>query len=516
MAIMQGLTPVRGRLGGTGFRQQTVRTGRAGSGTYRRRTVAFQIQETPTNPNAPGQQRQRTSFALIVALGSALNAKGILPNFYPSGSGLGNFQKFVSDNVLTLGAGGAIVQNPNNPADVYVDFRYLRITRGSITVPVEVYQGDVADTDCDCTRKLAWGFDATQGWPTPYSDWKLLLVGVKIDSTGAIEDIVQSQPCATIDQCVASVTLPKCDCCKTYWYAFFVNPVTGYNTASVYVGTCEGSADLPVYDATTCLACNVIAQDLIPFAPPSEIPDSCGDEAVDMSTVFFNGGSNFANIAGPAFNPVIGCAVGDCVDCQPQIASIPNDAPFEFVLNMDPANDNSNQRVMIAPTVGAPTVFDQLYNNFGGEVDSNIIITDTIINFTNNLPSGYRLVSVNLVSGYDYTVTILAPTSTYVTLDSAAVSAGAVTAMTGLKLGNTVGLTSVVFNGRTGPAVGDIDTLYDGAPDTLPSAFNFDGGGYAQIEVIGYTATCGRKYTYTWNGTAYALTDIIIVDVIQA
>lgn len=505
MAIMQGLTPVRGRLGGTGFRQQTVRTGRPGSGTYRRRTVAFQIQETVTNPNAPGQQRQRSAFALTVALGSALNAKGILPNFYPSGTGLGNFQKFVSDNVLTLAQGGSIVQNPNSPADVYVDFRYLRVARGSITVPIEVFQGPSPDSDCDCTRQLAWSFDATQGWPTPYSDWKLLLIGIKIDSTGAIEDIVQSQPCATIDQCVASVTLPKCDCCKTYWYGFFVNAFSGYNTSSVYLGTCENSDQLPVYDPENCLTCNVLATDLVPFTPPSEMPVNCGDEAVDMTNVYFNGGSNFANIAGPMFNPVVGCPV-DCPDCDPLPALFSNQLQYTYSLAMDPAVD-SPQVVLIADSFGT-TVFDQVFNNYNGtDVDSQI--KDNIAEqFKAFLPAGYTLSSLTSGPDFKFDFVVSVPTGATVSFDGT-IDDPTASNVSGLALtfGSLDGVDSITVNGSEDGAI------FSGAAKTAPTSWVLEGTNNT-IEVGVISATCSRKFVYTLSNGTYLLTNIIITDIL--
>lgn len=337
MAIMNGLTPVRGRLGGTGFRQQTVRTGRSGSGTYRRRTVAFQIQETVANPNTRGQQRQRGAFALIVALGSALNSTGILPNYYPSGTGLGNFQKFVSDNVLTIANGGAIVQNPDDAGDNYVDFRQLKVTRGSVTIPTEVFSAPELDDDCQCGRKIAWSFDGTQGWPSP-QNWKLVLVGIKLDNTGAIEDVVQSQACASLDQCLATVTLPKCDCCKTYWYAFFTDLSTGYNTASTYLGTCD--TVVPVYDPlTSCATCITVAGRNSDFLPPSDDPINCGDEVYDMTKVFFNGNSRFQATPGPSFTPVNVCP--DCPDYKFTLDLITDQTIFEltvFVKPVDPDN----------------------------------------------------------------------------------------------------------------------------------------------------------------------------------
>jgi hypothetical protein len=510
MAIMNGLTPVRGRLGSTGFRQQTVRTGRAGSGTYRRRTVAFPIQETVTNPNAPGQQRQRTSFALVVALGSALNAKGILPNFYPSGSGLGNFQKFVSDNVLTLGAGGSIVQNPNNSADVYVDFRYLKITRGSITVPIEVYQGNAADTDCDCSRTLAWSFDATQGWPTPYSDWKLLLVGIKIDSTGAIEDIVQSQPCATIDQCLATVTLPKCDCCKTYWYGFFVNPVTGYNTASVYLGTCENTDQLPVYDPENCLTCNVIATDLIPFTPPSEMPEKCGDEKVDMASVFFNGGSNFANIPGPDFSPVVGCVVL-VPDFSPTLLTFTDQPTYSIILNMDNRVDNSEQEVRISDGV---TAWSRVFNNLEGSDDPAIIIDDLTNTFM-SLPLAYSVTGISQRPGQpnEYEVIFNAPTGTVVQNSGQQVSPNPGSILSGL----SVRLANLDAD-RVKLAWLDssnVETeLYNGRASAFLPGYVFNDGPYPTVKLTGIDGTNGREYTYAWDGTKYNLVNNIIIDVL--
>ena len=77
MAVVKGMNFTRGRLGDIGFRQQVVKDGNG----YRRRTVAFQIPESVSNPNTPGQVRQRTRFRLIQSLGSALARKSILYNF---------------------------------------------------------------------------------------------------------------------------------------------------------------------------------------------------------------------------------------------------------------------------------------------------------------------------------------------------------------------------------------------------------------------------------------------------
>lgn len=405
MAIMNGLTPVRGRLGGTGFRQQTVRTGRSGSGTYRRRTVAFQIQETVANPNTRGQQRQRGAFALIVALGSALNSTGILPNYYPSGTGLGNFQKFVSDNVLTIANGGAIVQNPDDAGDNYVDFRQLKVTRGSVTIPTEVFSAPELDDDCQCGRKIAWSFDGTQGWPSP-QNWKLVLVGIKLDNTGAIEDVVQSQACASLDQCLATVTLPKCDCCKTYWYAFFTDLSTGYNTASTYLGTCD--TVVPVYDPlTSCATCITVAGRNSDFLPPSDDPINCGDEVYDMTKVFFNGNSRFQATPGPSFTPVNVCP--DCPDYKVSLEQITVQDIFYLDVDVNVGGDDNVYTFTGIPSLTIPAT--------GLSIDA---VKDLFV--AHFAGTGYWVQTVSLAAPGVYTVIVWCELDSAITYNAVAIT----------------------------------------------------------------------------------------------
>ena len=489
MAIMNGLTPMRCRLGGTGFRQQTVRTGRAGSGTYRRRTVAFQIQETVANPNTRGQQRQRGAFALIVALGSALNSTGILPNFYPSGTGLGNFQKFVSDNVLTIANGGAIVQNPDDAGDNYVDFRQLKVTRGSVTIPTEVFSAPELDDDCACGRKIAWSFDATQGWPSP-QNWKLVLVGIKLDNTGAIEDVVQSQACSSLDQCLATVTLPKCDCCKTYWYAFFTDLSTGYNTASTYLGTCD--TVVPVYDPlTSCATCITIAGRESDFLPPSDDPINCGDEVYDMTKVFFNGNSRFQATPGPSFTPVNVCP--DCPDYKVSLEQITGQDGF-LVTTSDPTNV-----IEFGGVAGSLT-----FPSAGQTVDT---VRDLVTSFLSG--SGYFLVSVDLVAPDLYNMVIWGETGSTITYNGTPSLPRPVT---------TAGIIPTISNGDTltNVLITDVESdpsveLYNGPYSGLPGVIATD----AQTISVTLTSAvegCNRQVTLQYVDGRGQRSGFIVID----
>ena len=167
MAIVKSMNFVRGRLGNTAFRQQVVKEG---SG-YRRRTVAFLLPESVSNPRTPGQVRQRTRFRLVQALGSALARKSILYNFYQA-TGISGYNAFIRDNIS-----GAIVGTDGG--DVYVDFRKLAVTKGDFGKKVKTYKSDLKTDDCHTAKKLAWNYDWTCD---PQGTYALNLIGIKIDA----------------------------------------------------------------------------------------------------------------------------------------------------------------------------------------------------------------------------------------------------------------------------------------------------------------------------------------------
>ncbi len=282
MAVVKGMNFTRGRLGNIGFRQQVVKEG---NGNYRRRTVAFQLPETVSNPRTLGQVRQRTKFKMIQAIGSALSAKGITYHFYRSGRGISGYNAFIRD-----GLASAIVEAPDGTP--YVDWKKLQVTNGDFYKKMKPYQTQTLEgDDCHCARLLTWDFDWT--CDPDGNAFALNLIGIKVDEEGAIEDVVCVQPRVPLSACHAEVLLPQCDCCKTYWYAYFVDPYTGYFSSSTYVGTCD--CTLPVYEGE----CGTCVPPPAPpsFTPPTECPVHCGDgtEAVNRADIVYTGLSKVPN-----------------------------------------------------------------------------------------------------------------------------------------------------------------------------------------------------------------------------
>ncbi len=282
MAVVKGMNFTRGKLGDIGFRQQMVKEG---NGNYRRRTVAFKLPETVSNPRTLGQVRQRTKFKMIQAIGSALSAKGITYSFYRSGRGISGYNAFIRDGIAS-----AIVEAPDGTP--YVDWKKLQVTNGDFYKKMKPYQAQtLLGDDCNCARLLTWNYDWT--CDPDGNAYALNLIGVKVDEEGAIEDVVCVQPRIPLSACHAEVLLPQCDCCKTYWYAFFVDPYTGYFSSSEYIGTCDCS--LPVYEGE-CGTC-VTPPPAPSFTPPSECPTHCGDgtNEVNRTEIVYTGLSKVPN-----------------------------------------------------------------------------------------------------------------------------------------------------------------------------------------------------------------------------
>ncbi len=285
MARMKsGLKVTKGKLGDHFFRQQVVKE----KGRYVRRTIVATLPES--NPsNTPKQSKQRSKFRLIQQIASALTARSVLSNFYYTGSLLGGYQGFIRDHLTN---DYAVVESGGN---WFVDFKKLRVTLGNSFKKIKAYAAEtLVDDDCHCARKLAWDYHYIKDGAG--SNSVLQLIGIKVDSDGAIEDIVYEQPMVTMDRCMAEVLLPTCDCCKTYWYAFFVNPVEGTFTTSSYLGTC--SCEVEAYD-DTCHTCVKILNTEVIVEPPSDCPISCGDTEIDPANIVYNGTSHIGYGNGP-------------------------------------------------------------------------------------------------------------------------------------------------------------------------------------------------------------------------
>ena len=214
MAVVKHMNFKRGRLGDIGFRQQITSDG---NGSYSRKTVAFTIPEAVSNPRSPGQVMQRTKFRLIQALATVLTSVNILRNFYNSPSGLSGYNAFIRDNLAK-----AIDTSTGVP---FVDFRKLQVTFGDFYTPVSKYapEQESEDPDCNCRVKLAWNYDWTED---PVGAYALVCIGIKIDEEGAVEGVELVQSRTPMRACTAEIDLPDCNCCKTYWYAYFVDPTT--------------------------------------------------------------------------------------------------------------------------------------------------------------------------------------------------------------------------------------------------------------------------------------------------
>ena len=284
MAIVSGMRFVKGRLGDVGFRQQSVKSGK---GTYKKSTVAFQIAQTVSNPNTPGQERQRIKFKLVQSLATALTNAGILKPFYRSPSGLSGYNKFIQDNVLK-----AMTESAGVP---FVSFPNLKIAGGDFMKEITGYQSLAPATDdCHFSVKLNWNYSCAKD---PMGDYYLLLVGIKINEDGAIEGVETVQPMINMKDCKTDVQLPVCSCCKTYWYGFFVDPYTGYFSTSSYIGT--ESTTYGVFDELSCCVNCAPCDDATTVpVPPTDEKDACGcgdKPAVDRDSIVFNGDSVYDN-----------------------------------------------------------------------------------------------------------------------------------------------------------------------------------------------------------------------------
>lgn len=402
MARVKFMNFTTGQLGDVGFRQQTVRKE---DGSLGRATIAYQIQRTNSS-NSPLQSAQRSRFRFAQVLGSALTAKAIINNFFRNSDGLRGFQAFISRNLRN----GAIINKGGTP---YVDWRKLIVSTGKdqekivrpylSTVPQVQQEGD----DCSCFVKLAWSYDWTCDVPNP-DDYALYLVGIKIDPTGALEDVVCVQPRVPMSACMTDVALPDCDCCKTYWYAFFVDPINGRWTQSNYIGTCDQSC-LEEYDES-CAICNqrpVLEEEIFMM---DECPVHCGtsgDLQVDKSKIIFNGDNNIS--------------LGDNPDRPiPIFTACPNylakvdvtteyTGEFTFSFNEE-ANASSYNEFYFLLADGTKVEIDRSVLNLQGEVNGGTVTIPGVDN-SDNLKAaieavlgGTATVTLNDIEIQEYTI----------------------------------------------------------------------------------------------------------------
>jgi len=290
-AVMRGMNFVRGRLGNTGFRRQYVSDGNGG---YSRQTVAFTMPETNAS-NTVLQQNQRSKFRQLAVLGGMLNRCGILRRFYYSGLGISGYNAFIRDNIRRDAAIKC------DDGKTYIDWPKLLIAIGLprqiVPYKSELVTGTDYDPSCKVPIHLRWSNKSSKN--DDKGDWSLVLVGVPIKEDGSAEEICFVQPGATLETCYADVLLEKCDCCKTYWFAFFANTYTGENTTSIYLGADASTFDtLPSYDPNTC--CFNCEEEIVVDANcelPSDEPEFCGcghdDVDVEASEIVFTGENNY-------------------------------------------------------------------------------------------------------------------------------------------------------------------------------------------------------------------------------
>lgn len=276
MAVVKGMRFVRGKLGDVGFRQQFVKDGKGG---YKKQTVAFQLPEGNTS-NSVGQARQRSRFRLIQALATMLSQKGLLRALYRSVTGLSGYAAFIGYNVKE-----AIVESAG---DFFVNFPKLRVANGDWSKEIQVFGSDLEpDDDCGFSRKLVWNYE-TLNDPANAHDYYLVIQGIKVNEEGAVEDTFLEQPLHRMTECMADVILKECDCCKTYYYAYFVNPLTGYVTTSNYIGTAD-TAVPSLADSDCCFVCDVFENPIRSTPPSEDIAQCCGGIEVDKNNIIFNG-----------------------------------------------------------------------------------------------------------------------------------------------------------------------------------------------------------------------------------
>lgn len=274
MARTRNLGFVKGQLGDIGFRQGYVTE----NGVSKKATIAFQVQRNVANPRTAGQTKQRTAFSLVRGLASLLLA--FLRIYFTSTINTSNaYTAFISKNLKN-----AIHVSEGVP---FIDFAKLVVTNGSfkarrmkVWAPIEA----VPD-DCNCGKTVTWDYDWKEGI---YGDqWNLAYVGVSVDENGQVDDYRHVVTEVTYGECGATLFLPECGCCKTYYYAFFVNTESGEASDSHYIGTCETEHD--VYDPTQCAICILDPVKADQALPPSEDVHNCDAEAVDKDTIVYTG-----------------------------------------------------------------------------------------------------------------------------------------------------------------------------------------------------------------------------------
>jgi hypothetical protein len=387
-AVMRGMNFQRGRLGNTGFRRQYVSDG---NGNYKRETIAFTLPES--NPsNTVLQQNQRTKFRTLAVLGGLLSRQGILRRFYYSGLGISGYNAFIRDN---LQREAAIQCEDGNS---YIDWPKLLIAIGFSPKKLVPYKSGLIegvdyDPSCKYPLHLRWSNKTTK--KAERGNWALVLVGIQIREDGSAEEICLLQPGATLNNCYADVLLDKCDCCKTYWFAFFTNTYTGENTTSVYLGADASTfVNLPDYDPSTC--CFNCEEDII--IPeicniPSDEPEFCGcghdTPEVDPSGIVFTGANN-----------VIG---NGTIDIDLYDAGY-NDGSGFLATNGSTGGSTSNVLITIngaCPIDFAQTTFD--LSSQGGGVDEVFVdgtaLASRIENLLNDGTWSYNETNCTLVSG---------------------------------------------------------------------------------------------------------------------
>ncbi len=301
--VMRGMRFVRGRLGDTGFRQQYVSDG---NGSYTQQTVGFMM-PVGNNSNTTLQSNQRSRFRLLAILGGALNRAGVLRAWYYSQLGISSYNAFVRDNLLD----DAVIQHSNGTQ--YIDWTKIRVALGSgvqkiLPFKTTLESGTDYDPECQSAVQLRWGSQCDSKTAEQKANYALVLVGVKINDQGTLENVCYVQPGATMANCSIELKLPVCDCCKTYWFAFFANPYNGDNTDSVYIGPDTHFANYPEHDPETCcFTCVEVEDEIEDTTPPDEIPTFCGcghDHGdVDRTGIVFNGERNRTGI-GYSFNDI--------------------------------------------------------------------------------------------------------------------------------------------------------------------------------------------------------------------
>jgi hypothetical protein len=359
MAVLRGNRIVKGKLGDVGHRQQFVKEP---NGSYKKRTVAYQLPVNVTQTDSVLQDNQRSKFKLIQALSQALTTKGFTRTLYRSGIGIGGYQAFIRDNIK------AVVGSTGN---WFLDFSQVRLSIGDFkneiksSRPLDKWLTDESgiDVNCQTAMGLCWSHDAN-AHPDAV-DYQLLLVGVKVNEDGSLDDIITHQPLANMSECNCQTLLPLCGCCKTYWYAMFVNPNTGRFSSSTYLGSDAVIDQLPEYNSECCCAtCDPVAP-VVKIAPPSEVPVTCcGTEEHNPNRGFITFSGENTVVAPFGAAPFI-LVPEETINVE--LFTIPNDGAPDYLL-VSPSNP---QRVIsVAYAWDGSDTFIDITNNLTIDVDN--------------------------------------------------------------------------------------------------------------------------------------------------